>query len=45
MAGHVKLASRELAKANTALKDKALKFIAEEIDANRKAIMAENQKD
>lgn len=45
MAGRVKLASRELAKANTALKDKALKFIAEEIDANRQAIMAENQKD
>ncbi len=45
MAGKVKVASRELAKANTALKDKALKFIAEEIDANRKAILAENRKD
>ncbi|MFO7371077.1 MAG: glutamate-5-semialdehyde dehydrogenase [Bacteroidales bacterium] len=45
MAGKVKLASRELAKANTALKNKALKCIAEEIDANRKAIFAENRKD
>jgi glutamate-5-semialdehyde dehydrogenase len=45
MAGKVKLASRELAKANTALKDKALKYIAEEITANREAIIAENQKD
>jgi glutamate-5-semialdehyde dehydrogenase len=45
MASQVKLASRELAKANTSLKNKALMAIAEEINNNRDAIKAENLKD
>jgi glutamate-5-semialdehyde dehydrogenase len=45
MAGKVKLASRQLAKANTGQKDNALLAIAEEIRSNREAIKAENQKD
>jgi glutamate-5-semialdehyde dehydrogenase len=45
MAGKVKLASRQLAKANTDQKDNALLAIAEEIRSNREAIKAENQKD
>jgi glutamate-5-semialdehyde dehydrogenase len=45
MASQVKLASRELAKINTDLKNKALIAIAEEILNNREAIKAENLKD
>jgi len=45
MASKVKLASRELAKINTGLKDKALMAVAAEINNNREAIKAENRKD
>jgi glutamate-5-semialdehyde dehydrogenase len=45
LASQVKFASRELAKASTALKNQALMAIAEEISANRQAILTENQKD
>ncbi|MBN2273235.1 MAG: glutamate-5-semialdehyde dehydrogenase [Bacteroidales bacterium] len=41
----VKIASRVLAVTGTALKDKALGIIAEEIDKNREAIKVENSKD
>jgi len=42
---NVKKASRILAVANTALKDKALLLIAEEIEKNREAIRSANSKD
>lgn len=42
---NVRLASRELAKLNTATKDLALKYIAEEIELNRDLIKTENGKD
>ncbi|MBN2613020.1 MAG: gamma-glutamyl-phosphate reductase, partial [Bacteroidales bacterium] len=38
-------ASRELAKINTAVKDLALKYIAEELEQNRQLIKKENEKD
>lgn len=38
-------ASRQLAKINTATKDLALKYIAEELENNRKIIKVENEKD
>jgi glutamate-5-semialdehyde dehydrogenase len=41
----VKEASRMLAIANTAIKDKALLFMAEEIEKNRETIKSENSKD
>jgi glutamate-5-semialdehyde dehydrogenase len=44
-AGQVKLAARELAKAETSRKNQALLAIAEEIDRNRDAIKTENSKD
>lgn len=45
MAGRVKKASRELAKANTRIKDNALSAIASEIRDNVELIKAENRKD
>jgi glutamate-5-semialdehyde dehydrogenase len=45
MASHVKTASRELAKATTAVKNQALLAIAEEIAQNRESLKAENEKD
>ncbi|MFO7657589.1 MAG: glutamate-5-semialdehyde dehydrogenase [Bacteroidales bacterium] len=38
-------ASRELAKLNTAVKNLALKYIAEELEQNRQLIKSENEKD
>jgi glutamate-5-semialdehyde dehydrogenase len=45
MASQVKLASRELARANTGLKDKALMAVAAEINKNRECIKTENARD
>ncbi len=42
---NARIASRELAKLNTATKNLALKYIAEEIELNRELIRQENQKD
>jgi len=42
---NARIASRELAKINTLVKDTALKFIAEEIELNRNLIKRENGKD
>lgn len=42
---NARFASRELAKLNTASKDLALKYIAEEIELNRDKIKTENEKD
>jgi glutamate-5-semialdehyde dehydrogenase len=44
-ARNVKLASRRLASAGTAVKNLALSYIAVEIDKNRELIIRENQKD
>lgn len=45
MAGQVKHASRELARSGTALKDQALRAVAEQINNNRDAIKTENRRD
>ena len=45
MASQVKQASRELARANTGVKNRALLAIAEEINANRETLKAANIKD
>lgn len=42
---NARMASRELAKIQTVIKNKALKYIAEEIEVNRGLIKAENVKD
>lgn len=42
---HARLASRDIAKANTATKNKALLFIAEELIAHKSEILAANQLD